>query len=175
MHKHTVGRRLVRECLRGRVPAVVALGTGRVRWRGCRIQVAVGRHVRGWGVELVVAPCHLDSPQHALGKVDGPAVLEDHLQSRLASESSVLLGLHVALDKVGPEDGLFHLHTGQGHEGRTEGHHRISCLFVVENHAMCRQVDPPRLLALELCASLVGKVHCDIVAEQQDAERGNRD
>lgn len=77
----------------------------------------------------------------------------------------MLLRLDIALDVVGTEHGLFHLHAGQGHEGSAEGHHRIGCLFVVEYHSMCRQVNASCLLSLELCPVLVVKVNSDIVAE----------
>lgn len=165
VHKDAVWWRLAGECLCRGMPAVVSLWTRGVRWRGSRVQLAVGRHVRRRCIKLVVPPSHLDGPEHRLSKVNGAAALKHHLEACTAIESAVLLCCDQALDAVRPEHGLLDLHAGQGHKGRAEREHGIGGLFIVENHSMCRQVHPSRLLALELGLVLVVKVHGDVVAE----------
>lgn len=47
----------------------------------------------------------------------------------------------------------------------------VARFFVVENDAMCCQVDAARFRSLEHCAVLTDELHVDIIAEQEDAVR----
>lgn len=151
---------------------IVTLGAGCISGRRSRIEVAVRGHIRWRSIELVVATGHLDGTKHRLGEIDRPAVLKHHLEADPALESTVLLRRHIALDEVGPEHGLLHFDTGQCYEWGAEREEGIGCLLVVENHSMRRQVDASHLLALEFVGAVPCEVDLDVVAEQQDPEKG---
>lgn len=153
----------------------ITLRTGCVwGWRS-GVQVTRRRHV-GWrSIELVISPGHLDGSEHRLSKIDCPTVFENHLEANSTLETAVLLGLNESFDEIRPKDRLFNFYVGQRHERGAKRHHSLGWLFIVKNHAMCRQVDPSCLLSFKLGPILTVEIHGYIVAEEQDSETQLKD
>lgn len=157
-HKDCIWWWSIRECLCRWYPSIVALRIRRISWRRGLIPTTRRWCVRWWSIIVEVTLSHASCPQHCLSKINRTAGFEVQLEFRFADPIAIRLSTNFAFDVIWSECWLLYVHLwnvshewpvskwfslsnayiAEGDKRKAKRLERITLMFRIEDHAMCR-------------------------------------